>query len=418
MFRRTFPMDGESVRSNKYSICSQTFMYCVSISGLSDNGWMTTATFFEYITDLFHPFLRALDVAFPVIVFLDGHTSHLSFETQDYCQSNGIILVPLYPNSTHILQPMDVACFKSLKYEWREAVHAWKAQTLEPLLNKENFCELFSKVSTEVLQPHLFKSGFECCGLYPFNPDRINYNKLLIKKGKDDCENNTAETDRVEFLNMRERFGELLGLEKLNTFCNFYAMNKNSEWTGHPYDRNLYGIWKKIVEKCNGEPQSELPNQSEIIKDTEEMLHNDVNFSETDLNDWIEDAVLEFEDDGEVIIDNFDDNEIRILEDIQIMPPDTSQSTYEQQAGTSNEARAKSPMAVRFSFFFFLIIQAINIIYSRQIAASITNSSSIPNVESSAIGIITSSNSPKEIDVATHEVIFIAVSEYKFCSLI
>ncbi|KAL5460017.1 hypothetical protein EMCRGX_G033427 [Ephydatia muelleri] len=49
------------------------------------------------------------------IWYADGHKSHLSLEVAEFCTSKGILLVALYPNSTHLLQPLDVSVFKSLK---------------------------------------------------------------------------------------------------------------------------------------------------------------------------------------------------------------------------------------------------------------------------------------------------------------
>ena len=63
----------------------------------------------------------------PILVFADGHKSHLSLETADFCAAKQIILVALYPNSTHMLQPLDVSFFKALKGHWEKAKHAWKA---------------------------------------------------------------------------------------------------------------------------------------------------------------------------------------------------------------------------------------------------------------------------------------------------
>lgn len=133
--------------------------------GLSENGWMTTTTFTEYIEEIFYPFLLVNEIPFPVIVFLDGHSSHLTFETQEFCRAQKIWLIPLYPNTTHILQPMDVTCFRTLKYKWREAIHECKATTTDASMNKETFCDIFYKVVTTSLQPHLFKSGFDCCSI-------------------------------------------------------------------------------------------------------------------------------------------------------------------------------------------------------------------------------------------------------------
>lgn len=46
--------------------------------GRSDNGWMTSELFFEYIGNVFHPYLLQKCVTLPVIYFLDGHKTHLT----------------------------------------------------------------------------------------------------------------------------------------------------------------------------------------------------------------------------------------------------------------------------------------------------------------------------------------------------
>ena len=53
--------------------------------GKSESGWMTTLTFFDYISQVFNPWLTEHQVQRPVLVFADGHKSHLSAETTDFC---------------------------------------------------------------------------------------------------------------------------------------------------------------------------------------------------------------------------------------------------------------------------------------------------------------------------------------------
>ncbi|XP_039300746.1 tigger transposable element-derived protein 1-like [Nilaparvata lugens] len=87
--------------------------------GKTESGWMTRATFFEYITNIFHPWLIKEQITLPVILFVDGHTSHLTLQLSEFCEQNGIILIALPPNTTHFMQPMDVAVFRGLKEAWK-----------------------------------------------------------------------------------------------------------------------------------------------------------------------------------------------------------------------------------------------------------------------------------------------------------
>ena len=48
----------------------------------------------------------------------------------------------LYANATHILQPMDVAVFRTLKENWRQHVHEWRSNHLDdPILKKKDLLD-------------------------------------------------------------------------------------------------------------------------------------------------------------------------------------------------------------------------------------------------------------------------------------
>ena len=51
----------------------------------------------------------------PVVLFIDGQKIHMTLDVTDVCQQNSVILFCLPPHTTHALQPLDVAIFKSLK---------------------------------------------------------------------------------------------------------------------------------------------------------------------------------------------------------------------------------------------------------------------------------------------------------------
>ncbi|XP_076297969.1 uncharacterized protein LOC143217495 [Lasioglossum baleicum] len=69
----------------------------------SDNGWMTAETFFQFIANIFVPWLKKNNYQFPVILFVDNHASHVNLPLCKFCVENQVELVALYPNSTHII---------------------------------------------------------------------------------------------------------------------------------------------------------------------------------------------------------------------------------------------------------------------------------------------------------------------------
>ncbi|KAL5499318.1 hypothetical protein EMCRGX_G010708 [Ephydatia muelleri] len=114
-------------------------------AGRSDTGWMTSVTFYDYISQVFEPWLTANHVPRPVLVYADGHKSHLSLEIAEFCREKRILLVALYPNSTHLLQPLDVSVFKSLKNLWTTAKNLWKASNPLANISKKVFPNVFKK---------------------------------------------------------------------------------------------------------------------------------------------------------------------------------------------------------------------------------------------------------------------------------
>ncbi|XP_066590532.1 uncharacterized protein [Prorops nasuta] len=169
--------------------------------GISENGWMTTETFYEYIANIFYPWLLKENIEFPVIIYLDGHSSHVTIPLVKFCRENRIELIALFPNATHILQPLDIALFHPFKDLWRKTVLKWKAENNQSRLKKEHV----SKVLAETLacftnEKKIIQGGFQAAGLMPFNPNAIEYNilnkkkKKKVKKQEDEPESQQAVT--------------------------------------------------------------------------------------------------------------------------------------------------------------------------------------------------------------------------------
>ena len=81
----------------------------------SDSGWMTAETFFQFLANIFVPWLKKNNYEFPIVLFVDNHVSHVILPLCKFCVENQVELIALYPNSTHILQPLDVSLFRPLK---------------------------------------------------------------------------------------------------------------------------------------------------------------------------------------------------------------------------------------------------------------------------------------------------------------
>ena len=65
--------------------------------GRSETGWMASLTFYDYMSQVFEPWLTANQIPRPILVYADGHKSHLSLEIAELCAEKQILLIALDP---------------------------------------------------------------------------------------------------------------------------------------------------------------------------------------------------------------------------------------------------------------------------------------------------------------------------------
>ncbi|XP_068896460.1 uncharacterized protein [Tenebrio molitor] len=269
-------------------------------TGRSDSGWMTAATFFEYVANVFYNWLVEKQITFPVILFIDGHKSHYSIELYEFCVKKKIILYCLYPNSTHILQPCDVTIFRPLKVEWKKVCQAHKQKT-SASITRYNFCPLFKEAFEKASQPNTIIKGFEICGLYPLNPDNVDFSKCISTRRNELFPKPKVGDNELTFQDCKsclKVMNHFLGTAKLAEYEDL-ENNARSEDT-------TYALWKFCADfKNKSDSNSSTANESEFNFDNggiaqQEPTYED--FTETFLND------LPFEIDG-VLYPAFDNND-------------------------------------------------------------------------------------------------------------
>ena len=75
---------------------------------LSLHGWIDKKLFCNWV---FEHFLSYVPPARPILLLLDGHSSHYCPEIIKACAEEEVIVLSLPPNTTHIIQPLDRGCF-------------------------------------------------------------------------------------------------------------------------------------------------------------------------------------------------------------------------------------------------------------------------------------------------------------------
>ena len=136
--------------------------------GVSPNGWMTTSAYIDWFRNIFIP---SLPEERPVLLVLDGHSSHISFEVRELAIENGVHMLKLPPHLAHLLQPLDVGVFKPMKANWYSAVADFTRRERRGLTKRE-FPEVLSTLWKKY-NPQTATGGFKGCGIHPYDDSVI-----------------------------------------------------------------------------------------------------------------------------------------------------------------------------------------------------------------------------------------------------
>lgn len=152
------------------------------------------------------------------------------------------MLIALYPNATHLIQPIDVAVFKPLKEAWRRHVQNWRVDKIkndEPhVLKKKDFAKLLHEVMGNTINKSILANGFKKCGLFPWNPMEVQVPLESNTKYQDISEQIHNLKRGLKFLN------DNINPDKLETFNATL-----DEWSGDSIDLSLFNLWKKTKDE-------------------------------------------------------------------------------------------------------------------------------------------------------------------------
>ena len=110
--------------------------------GLSDSGWMDMELFKAWFLKHF------LDHACsnrPILLLLNGHSSHYNLEAINLVKGNGLNMFTVVPYTTHKMQPLDTAVLGPLKTHWQDTCHECLQKNPGKVITKYVFNEVFSK---------------------------------------------------------------------------------------------------------------------------------------------------------------------------------------------------------------------------------------------------------------------------------
>ena len=142
-----------------------------TIYGLSPNGWIDGELFEEWFT---RHFLLHVPAMRPVLLLLDGHSSHYQPSFIQRAAKERVIIFCLPSHTTHLLQPLDQTCFSPLKGYWNEECQKYMSRNPGRVINRFNFSEIFAEAWKKAMIPSTIVSGFRATGVYPFSRKAVD----------------------------------------------------------------------------------------------------------------------------------------------------------------------------------------------------------------------------------------------------
>lgn len=160
---------------NTWSEWTSEEAYPGTVYTATENGWIETKAFEEFISKSFIPTLG--DPSEPSLLIYDGHSTHVQPAVLEIAKEHNITIIKLPPHSSHLLQPLDLAVFKPFKDKWDSAMVKWQRSNYGQKLSKKEFSVLVGQI-WKSMESLTIMNGFKKGGIYPMNRDVIPEHKF------------------------------------------------------------------------------------------------------------------------------------------------------------------------------------------------------------------------------------------------
>ena len=249
---------GERFRYNPMANCIPNAYF-----GRSANGWINTELFFGWLAN---HFAKQVTIR-PVVLLVDGHSSHIDLEVAKFCSKNQILLYCLPPHSSHLLQPLDVGFFRSLKSAWGKECNKYRAKAFGSYVTKEVFSEVFRNAWVSSVKMSLFVNAFRESGICPLNPGAIVERKLAPSAPYSSVPVSIAPKPKLS--SAAKKVTELESLMKPETVKLYEERLEEGYDVGND---ELYSIWSKMKVLTISNPPPNLPDKEKVALEKEQGI--------------------------------------------------------------------------------------------------------------------------------------------------
>ena len=114
------------------------------------------------------------------LLIVDSHGSHTSDKFMMTYYLNNIYLLFLPVHTYHVMQPLNLGCFSSLKTAYQRQIGNFNTLTDETRIEKARFLEFYSKARQIGLSKVNIQSGWRATGLYPKNVHKLLCSRWVV----------------------------------------------------------------------------------------------------------------------------------------------------------------------------------------------------------------------------------------------
>ncbi|XP_055997363.1 uncharacterized protein LOC130047104 [Ostrea edulis] len=114
----------------------------------------------------------------PVVLLMDSVSSHVDMSSFQYAKERGIELYRLLPNTTHIMQPLDVGVFGASKARWPQVLREHTRENPGTPIQKHNFTEKWKEAFLLFYKPLTVINSFKSSGIYPIDASAVASSKF------------------------------------------------------------------------------------------------------------------------------------------------------------------------------------------------------------------------------------------------
>lgn len=144
---------------------------------MSETGWSNSEVFRKYLEFHFLKFVPGRNDD-SILLILDGHRSHVALGLADWVKQNKIIIFVLPAHTSHILQPLDVACYGPFEKIYNMKCHKVIRET-SAAITKYNLCEIACQAYSKALCADNLQAAFKKSGIFPTDRHAIAKENML-----------------------------------------------------------------------------------------------------------------------------------------------------------------------------------------------------------------------------------------------